>query len=292
MGAVYADNTPSIQIWDLNNDELKYFDIYDYLGHIDAIVILKDGITLAIAGSKKNWFGSEYSILILSLIDFKIMKQILKCHNDTIKCLCVLSEKIIASISLDKTIKIWNFDTDVLLNTINLYDFLLMPAENFIKFFHLYSLALLDENRLVNSFFFGEDVVKRGAIIVWNTNVWKPIIKFEFDCGIKCIIGLPNNKMAIGFDNGNIEIWNTFNYKLIQTLNIAKSNESICYLVLMNDKITMASGYNENSIRLWNIATGELIKTIDSVEGCGGRLAVLKDNRLVSCLRSDIKIWK
>jgi WD40 repeat protein len=201
---------------------------------------------------------------------------ILTGHFSYIYSIVYLKDGKLASASEDKTVRIWQSNTNNSWNTINILNGHLDAVT---------CLAELDDSSLASG-------SSDGTIRIWNTSngqTIKTLVGKKDHVGhILSLAVLKNGNLASGsFIKSVILIWDVINGNLIRTI-YSYSFFSIYSLVALNDG-SLASGADNNIIQIIDPNTGNTIKNI--TDGTGP-LAVLADGRLVSGSKNnDIKIW-
>ena len=244
--------------------------------------------------------------------------KILEGHSDPVKCIAVLPDGRIVSGSWDKTIKIWDPNSEkctktlkghsegiyclVVLNndqlvsasddhTIRIWDTNNDECKIFDGHFDQFDdLALLNKYRLVSSSF-------NGAIHIWDVNTGKCIMSLGKHSDMVCCIAiLANGYIVSGHQDKTIRLWNPETGKCIKTI-AGYSNSVYSLTVVPNNRIV--SNFGDNTIRIWNmciksdtyIKTSKCIKTLEysAFVTC---FTVLTDGSIVSCSEDGtIQIW-
>lgn len=192
----------------------------------------------------------------------------LKGHTERVSSLIELPNGILASASVDATIKLWNISNSSLIRTLQ-------------ETSSVFALAVLNDGKLASGSY--------KEIKLWDPNngllIRRLLNHTDFVTSLKA---LDNQTMASASDDKTIKIWNTINGILLKTLTGQTCN--IEALTLLPNSLLASSC--DSTIKLWNIGTGSLIKTLIGHTDVVFSLAVLKDGTLVSGSNDQtIKLW-
>jgi WD40 repeat protein len=172
-------------------------------------------------------------ISIIKILDcsdnYKTIKTFRE-HAGWIPSLVNLPNNRFATGSFDGTIKIWDYELDICVHTIQETEW-------------VYSLMFIDKLGLLLS------GTSDGLLKLWDINSYQciRIIKAHEKC-ISCFLSLPNGYFATGAYNTSIKIWDSNGFECIKTLEGHVSG--ICTLKFLND-YRLAS-FTENTVILWN----------------------------------------
>jgi WD40 repeat protein len=176
-------------------------------------------------------YHDQLSIIkILDCSDnYKIIKTFRE-HAGWIPALVNLPNNRFATGSFDRTIKIWDFELDICVHTIQETSW-------------VFSLMFIDKLGLLLS------GACSGLLKLWDISSYKcvRIIKAHNKC-ISCFLLLPSGYFVTGACDTNIKIWDLNGFECIKTLEGHKSD--ICTLKFLND-YRLAS-FTENTVILWN----------------------------------------
>lgn len=180
---VSGSSDKTVKLWNLRGFCLKTF-----YGHESTINCL------AFASNERLLSGSsDKKIKMWNLNDGKCLKTF-EIHADGISCLLPLSPEFVISGSFDKAIKVWHINN---VNSIKTF-------EGHTK--RIIFILMLTNNELVTS---SDDHLLKFWDI--TKSICIKTIKMPF---ISCLLLLPNGKLAMGFIDGKIQIWNLNSLKL------------------------------------------------------------------------------
>ena len=212
---------------------------------------------------------SNSDIHIIDIASCKIVKTLIG-HSGYIFCLLKLNESLLASGSLDKTIKIW----DVALGTYN-------NLEG-----HNSSITCLVK---INNNYFASG--SWNSIKIWsiaNGNCIKTLLSIEAG-------------FFIMVDDVNMAICNLNNSKIIRILDIqtgefikiiSNQNKTITCLAKINEN-QLAIGDEDNIIKIVELNSGNCIKTLVGHTNSIKYLIKQNDNQLISgSYDKKIKVWE
>ncbi|MDM8520917.1 WD40 repeat domain-containing protein [Anaerolineales bacterium HSG6] len=97
-------------------------------------------------------------------------------------------------------------------------------------------------------------------------------------------------KLAIGFQEGGIEIWDTESLSRLQTLEGHTEGSIITDLAFSPDGETLASSGADRMARLWQVSTGELLHALDGHGGLVKAVSFSKDGATLATASWDTKI--
>jgi WD40 repeat protein len=168
----------------------------------------------------------------------------LKGHSSDVNTVAFTSDgKILATGSDDKTIKLWNIETQAEIRT--------LKGNNP----WIWTVAFSPD---------GKTLASGGAdnnLKLWNVSTGEelPSLKGHKD-GIASVAFSPDGQiLATGSLDKTIKLWNLSTGNLIRTL--AGHSQAVSSLTFSPDGKTFASGSWDKSIKLWNVATGKEIRT-------------------------------
>lgn len=253
-----ADHDGNILLWNLKRlpNIKQYQHIIKIPGGISALEFSPDGSKLVFGGSDNKihlWDFDSTIVKNLNIDLSNVRKIIVGEHNDKVTSLSFnLTGNILASCSLDKTIKLWKFDTDfssysevTLIGhkmSVKSVDF--CPNKK-----HQFLLASSSDDKTVK---------------LWNVNR-KPeesLIKTldENTKSVKSIHFSPNGQLlASGSEDGNVRVWDLteFNEKapVVEELDVLSGHnsgvKSVCF---SPDGKWLASGSKDQTIYLWQVS--------------------------------------
>ncbi len=222
-------------------------------------------------------------------IEFKKIES-KETNNDSIKCVLVLEDGRIATGSKDKTIKIFNINSN---SNLNFTSFQEIKAT-----YHVWHMAQLKNSNLIC----GEDL---GIMELFDIKNYSLIHKYENVStnltAIWNILILSQSQNILSCCRQGLKIWeSTNNYNLIKKLditlipnNIAMQNQGLNVMEsifeLPNNKI--ASTSDDSILRFWDIDTYQIICSIDKI-GCCSRtgFALISQSSLAIANRYEKKV--
>ena len=179
-------------------------------------------------------------------------------HTNWISCLIALDNEYLASASWDKTIKIFNFKTNSILNTLTGHES------------SVHCICSLDSDLLASG-------SNDHSIIIWNYKLGLLLNKIEEahkDCCVWSLAYLKDcNLLASGSDNQSIKIWDYLKNKKEQqekiNLDIEKcyfknkqqQNSVSCLCYLGDDLI--AFGSHDQTIKIWHIKSKKKVHILE-----------------------------
>lgn len=229
--------------------------------------------TISIWGGKFDSFDTtiEKSLLVL------------KGHTDRIVCLKQLSDKTLASSSLDSTTKIWNVETGDCLQTLTGIGFGLLQFNN------NYLLGLSFSERTSSSL---------DAVIIWNlqTGGVEKLKVGPMRNSEEAICELEKGEIAVNLRDGNIKIVNVKTAICVRTLS-GHYRAVNCSLQLNNKRLASAS--YDRSIKIWDLDSGKSILTLDAGSSIykllqprnNQLLSVQENHDMLIAIRYYTKLW-
>ena len=173
----------------------------------------------------------------------------------------------IVSGSWDKTIKVWDLETEKLLNT------------------------LKGHSDLVSSVDIADGKIVSGSldktIKVWDLNTGKMLNTLKGHSEGVLTVVISDGRIISGSLDKTIRVWDLETGEILNTLK--GHSEGVRSVVIADEKII--AGSNDNIIKVWDLETGEILNTIKGHSGSINSVAV-SDGRIIS--GSDdgtIKVW-
>ncbi|MEH1886537.1 WD40 repeat domain-containing protein, partial [Nostoc sp.] len=183
--------------------------------------------------------------------------------------------KILASGSLDKTIKLWDISTGKAIKT------------------------LTGHSRWVWGVVFSPDgkTLASGSndntIKLWDVSTGKAIKTLTgHSRSVNSVVFSPDGKtLASGSDDKTIKLWDVSTGKAIKTL--TGHSRWVWGVVFSPDGKTLASGSNDNTIKLWDVSTGKAIKTLTGHSRSVNSVVFSPDGKTLASGSDDktIKLW-
>ncbi len=201
--------------------------------------------------------------------------------DDNITALCILPDNKVASRGRGTGVSIWNIDSCVC-NVPQLSG-------------NVDTLCLISESKLAigNS----DDYRNRCGpgevtIIDFKTHKVHKTLKINSKAYSLCL--LPNHKLAVGCENGEIIIW-SFGSLFSSTTKLKGHKDMVKVLCLLSGN-KLASGSNDKTIRVWDIKSGKCQKVLKMKDGEEQTefhvLCALPGNQLASgSFYSSVIIW-
>ena len=241
----------------------------------------------------------DFTIKVWDLEQNKLVKSFNSSnggHSNQIRRLVILRNDYVASVSLDKTVKIWNFTKS---NFINNERALLLDTLDSNKGGHtdaVVSSALIEE---------GYNYLATGSVDktvkIWDISNLNDIkLKYTIrahDEIVTSLVYLENGYLASGSYDNSIKIWDVNLFKLKYKFDKTNGghNNSIDTLVLLeNGYMASCASVLEQSgeIKVWDIAIGKLKYTFNDHKGYIFEMIALDDGYLATASEdTSIKIW-
>ncbi len=218
--------------------------------------------------------GTSENDIALWNINDNNCKYKFKGHNGWVNSLAKCNEKIFASASNDKTIRIWNYKEKIIMLTLN-------------TDFSVLSLIKLKDGSLCSS----ED---DELIKIWNWENGECIYNLiGHQKRVRSICQLEDGNIISGDDDRRIIIWKNNNIFKILLEGHTNSIRTLCQI----DDNHFASGSIDNTIKIWDYKTYKCVQTLESKDGGHSsnitNIIKLKNNMFASSsCDKTIKIWK
>ena len=227
--------------------------------------------------NKNKIISCDKSINLWEIKNNNIIEKNKINNINTIYCLCKISEEIFCSSSSDKTIKIWDFKTMNLLNT-------LIGHNDAV-----YSIIKLKNEKLYSC-------SADKTIKIWDlaTGICENTLKGHLK-SIYSICEFEKNKIASASADNTIKLWDLnilFDNKNIQSFKtLFGHNNSVNKVGLLKDKFIF-SGSDDKTIRIWDLQFFQCkIILWDHSSGINDIIQI-NDYCIVSCSGDkSIKVW-
>lgn len=178
--------------------------------------------------------------------------------------------KIIAC--CDKTIKIWDMDSGILLNTIRGQVKTCNPITS-------------NNTNIVSC-------TKDKTIQIWDvkTGSLLHILNGHSDIISSVAISRDNTIIVSGSYDRSIRIWDINTGALLRTLN--GHDSCVLSIAITSDNARIVSGSRDGSVKIWDIKTGSLLRTLYGHGGWVKHVLITSDNsKIISSFHGTIKIW-
>ena len=155
-------------------------------------------------------------------------------HINTVNRIKQLPNGFIATVSSDKTVKLWNSDACLIQTYAGHVD-------------QVYALEYINSNTLVSGSL-------DCTIKTWSISTGKTLQIINVSSSVHSLKLLSNGLyLASGLGNGSINIYDIRNGSLI--IYLLGHTDRVNDLVLMNDDQLLASSSDDKTIRIWNLTT-------------------------------------
>ena len=203
-------------------------------------------------------------------------------NNGIILDIFELNDGRISFSTSDGRIKIWNLNEEYNYNKI----FEIKNKDvGFEKCLSEIQIFENDENnkQLVSGGGYINKFEKKGVLKKWDINSGKleEAILFDDSKSITCITIINNHKLALGSDEGNIFIYDSFDKNGINTIIGHKNYINAMYYLNKNHNLFSCS--KDLTIKIWNIDSLKCINTLKRQHTSNIYDIILCDNDLISC---------
>jgi WD40 repeat protein len=215
-----------------------------------------------------NSFATAYkSILIWDIISKVEIKELIG-HTNHVTELVKIEEDILASGSYDGSIKVWNYTSGQLLQT--------LVCDTIVT-----DLVSLRNGHLASC---------SGRMIqIWNQSGQCETTLQGHESLVECITLMADDLLASASLDKTIRVWNLTTSHQTLTLH---ADLVRCLVLLDTERRQLASGDYDNLIKLWNLETGALLSYLSGHTGSITSLVNLKQGHLASSsCDMTIKIW-
>ncbi|KAE9363034.1 hypothetical protein N431DRAFT_423438 [Stipitochalara longipes BDJ] len=166
--------------------------------------------------------------------------QTLEGHTAAVECVAFSEDGLLASVSLDWTIKLWDLNSGALLHT--------LESSSYFGNTIAFSGGLL---ALANS---------RGTVELWDARrgalLHKHKVRRRRERSKRNVVTISNGLLASGSGSGSITIWDIRSGALLHTFR--SHSNPIRYLAL--SPAGLLASQSRYNIELWNTSSGELLK--------------------------------
>ncbi|KAF9025025.1 WD40 repeat-like protein [Hymenopellis radicata] len=269
-----ADN--SIQIWDVTKGEL----LNELITHTDTalytVMFSYDGTRIV--------SGSNLAICVWNATVAGEQPEKLKGHMQKVDQVAFSSDgKQVISLSLEKTIQIWDTTTGQQLKE---FDYSAHHPESAL-------LALASDSTLACSADIKDGHCQPIGILIWDTASGKLLTKQYISEKVTCLLFSPNSTcIVIGLESGSLIIWDSRMGEQLQHLK--GHTESIKSVAFFPDGSQLVSVSADKSIiRTWDMRSGENIKVLSTGDTSVTSVAVSVDGKQIVCgsFSGSVIIW-
>jgi WD40 repeat protein len=196
-------------------------------------------------------------------------------HTSYVTSVCFSKDnKLLASGSLDKTIRIWDVENNKLLSVLERHRDSVL------------SVCFSSDNKLLAS---GS---KDTTIRIWDVENNKLLSVLEGHTDwVRSVCFSPNNKLLASGSGDTIRIWDVENKELLSVLEGHRySVNSVCF---SQDNKLLASGSFDNTIRIWDVENRKLLSVLKGHINSVDSVCFSPNNKLLASGSADktIRIW-
>lgn len=204
------------------------------------------------------------------------LKTTLTGHSEGVWAVALSSDgKTLVSGSADKTIKVWNLDTEKLIRTLS-------GHSDSVR-----SVALSSDRQILASGS-GDNTIK-----LWNVQTGEQIKTISGHTGPVWSVAIsPDGQTLVsGSEDTNIKIWDLPTGNLRSTL--ADHSSRVFSVAISPDGQTLATAGSDKSIRIWNLSTGKLRRTLKGHSDAVRSVAFGPDGQTLASGSWDktVKVW-
>lgn len=266
-----------VRIWALTDDETLYL-IPKVSGNLGRIAIAEEGeITIRTVAGKRHNSGCVVEIWESGELLYKLYG-----HEGEVSAIALNpDETLLATGSIDTTIKLWNLEEGKLICTFS--DRLFVGAHTRA----IVSLAFTpDGNTLISSSY-------DGTIKLWNLQTReRPRTIEQREYGLQSLVVNPIAKIFAGVGwNGQIILRNLKTGEILHK--IYGHDRMVNRLLFSPNGLILASASNDYTVKFWNCRTGQEILTLIGHEDAVTDFCFSEDGQSLISASADktIKIW-
>ncbi|NEO31522.1 MAG: hypothetical protein F6K36_14020 [Symploca sp. SIO3C6] len=233
-----------VTLWSTNGSKAKIFNIQDYhTAIINSVNFSPDGQRIAIASEDTsmkpgNILNTEYVVKLYNL-EGRLL-NLLKGHSAPVKSLSFSPDsKIIAAVSLDKTVRLWSQEGELLPTLSNL-------SSNYVSFSP-------DSSKIVSV-----DADNRLQIRTIEGNLFQSL-PGHTDSVTSVSFSPDGNKIASGSKDSTVRLWNLNQGKLFKTL--GEHSKQVNSVSFSHNGKLIASASDDQTIKIWS-HNGKELRTL------------------------------
>jgi hypothetical protein len=308
--AMESQMDPPLLLFAVKKDEREF--LLQELCYLDNLLLnlsMKYQVDLELVQPKLTTSTKKMAINHLDLMNS--LKKPLRGHTSEIMSVCTLADndQIVISCSLDKTIRIWNLDTETCLRTLSGHTAgvlsLCSTKEKIISGSLDHSIRIWDFNSglcdrvlvghtdSVTSVCTCDKFIISGSsdktIRIWEMNTGLCIRRLAGHTGTDLCVRVYGDKIISGSTDNTIRIWELNTGLCVGIL--TGHTSAITSLCCSGDKIISGSDDKDGTIRIWDTNTGLCEQIIRGNSSGINALCVFRDTFISGSSDKKIRIW-